>query len=496
MRKRGLFSPLRWISAFFLVAALVLSAVQLARYSRVRANFPPGQKIAGIPVGGLDRQQAAQRLLKAYSVPVELIYNNAPIQITPSVVDFELDLESMLAAADLQRTQQSFWSGFWDYLWGGSSTPVEVPLRSTYSEERLRAYLENEISKRYDQPPLAARPVVGTVNFQPGSTGTALDINNAVPMILSAMRSLDQRQVVLPLQRTDPPRPAFQNLEVLLKQTIDLEAFDGLAGIYLLDLQTAQEVHLAYQQGKELPVQPDIAYTASSIIKIPIMVSVYRRIGNNPDQETMKLLTDMITKSGNEAADWLMDRLMEEGRAPLTVTEDMKALGLQNTFLAGYFSFGSPLLERIQTPANQRADINTDPDPYSQTTATDIGMLLGDIYQCATSGGGTLQAVFAGEITQSECQSMIDLLKHNFLPALLTAGVPEATQVAHKHGWVSDINGVIDTIGDAGIIYTPGGNYVLVIFLYNQQQLVWEQASKLVADLSRAVYNYYNLPGL
>lgn len=496
MRKRGLFSPLRWISAFFLVAALVLSAVQLARYSRVRANFPPGQKIAGIPVGGLDRQQAAQRLLKAYSTPVELIYNNAPIQIPPNVVDFGLDLESMLAAADLQRTQQSFWIGFWDYLWGRSSTPVEVPLRSTYSEERLRAYLENEIAKRYDQPPLAARPVVGTVNFQPGSTGTALDIDNAIPMILSAMRSLDRRQIVLPLQRTNPPRPAFENLEVLLKQTIDLEAFDGLAGIYLLDLQTAQEIHLAYQQGEELSVQPDVAYTASSIIKIPIMVSVYRRIGANPDQETMKLLTDMITKSGNEAADWLMDRLMDEGTAPLSVTEDMTALGLQNTFLAGYFSFGSPLLARIQTPANQRADVNTDPDPYSQTTPTDIGMLLGDIYQCATSGGGTLQAVFAGEITQVECQEMIDQLKNNFLPALLTAGVPEATQVAHKHGWVSDINGVINTIGDAGIIYTPGGNYVLVIFLNHPQQLVWEQASKLVADLSRAVYNYYNLPEL
>jgi hypothetical protein len=123
-------------------------------------------------------------------------------------------------------------------------------------------------------------------------------------------------------------------------------------------------------------------------------------------------------------------------------------------------------------------------------------MLLGDIYQCATSGGGTLQAVFAGEITQVECQEMIDQLKNNFLPALLTAGVPEATQVAHKHGWVSDINGVINTIGDAGIIYTPGANYVLVIFLNHPQQLVWEQASKLVADLSRAVYNYYNLPEL
>jgi hypothetical protein len=71
--------------------------------------------------------------------------------------------------------------------------------------------------------------------------------------------------------------------------------------------------------------------------------------------------------------------------------------------------------------------------------------------------------------------------------------VPEGTQIAHKHGWVST-NGIINTIGDAGVIYTPGGNYVLVAFLHHPDQLVWEPSSKLIADLSRAVYNYYNIP--
>jgi len=275
---------------------------------------------------------------------------------------------------------------------------------------------------------------------------------------------------------------------------MDLTGFDGVAGIYLFDLQTAQELHIAYNQGEEIPLQPDVAFTASSIVKIPIMISAYRRMGDNADEESQKLMSDMITKSGNEAADWLMDRLIDVERGPLIVTEDMQALGLQNTFLAGYFSAGSPLLARIQTPSNQRADINTDPDPYSQTTPTDIGMLLEDVYQCAQSSGGALAAVFPGEITQAECQAMIDHLKNNKLPVLLTAGIPETMQIAHKHGWVSDINGIINTIGDAGIIYSPGGNYVLVIFLYHPEQLIWEPASTLIADLSRAVYNYYNLP--
>ncbi len=484
---------MRWLSAFFLLAALILTTLQLVRYSRVRANLPAGMAVAGVPVGGLDRQQAAQRLLEAYSIPVEVLYNNSVIHLSPSVFDFQLDLDSMLAAADLERTLQPFWLGFWDFLWGRSTTPDEVPLRSTYSEQRLRTYLDDEIAQRYDQPPVAASPVVGTVNFQPGAQGTELDTDGSLLLIESAMRSLKNRQVVLPLMRTNPPRPAFQNLRVLLEQTIDLSGFDGVADIYLLDLQSAQELHFAIQQGEEIPVQPDIAYTASSIIKIPIMVSTFARIGENADAETQRLMSEMITKSGNETADWLMDRVIDPNRAPLQVSEDMQALGLENTFLAGYFSLGSPILALIETPANQRSDINTDPDPYSQTTASDIGMLLEDIYHCAQTGGGALTAVFPGEFTQVECQTMISLLINNKLPSLLTAGIPEGTQIAHKHGWVST-NGIINTIGDAGIVYTPGGNYVLVVFLHHPDQLVWEPASDLIADLSRAVYNYYNIP--
>jgi hypothetical protein len=173
----------------------------------------------------------------------------------------------------------------------------------------------------------------------------------------------------------------------------------------------------------------------------------------------------------------------------------MLALGLDNTFLAGYFSAGSPLLKLIQTPANQRTDVNLDPDPYSQTTTSDIGMLLEDIYQCSETGGGALAAVFPDEITQTECLAMIDYLAQDKLGMLIQASVPDGTRVAHKHGWVSTF-GVINTIGDAGIVYTPGGNYILVIFLHQGDQLVWDPASRLIADLGRAIYNYYNVQTL
>jgi beta-lactamase class A len=449
--------------------------------------------VADVPVGGLDRQLAGQRLLEAYAIPIELRYGEDAVHLDPSVVGFELDLESMLAAADLERTKQTFWVAFWDYLWGRLPEPAVIPLRASFSEARLRTYLQEEVATRYDQPSKPAFPVVGTVDFQPGVLGTSLDIERAILPTENALRSLKHRIVNLPLERTLPPRPSFENLEVLFKQTIDLAEFEGLVGLYIADMQTGQEIHFAYREGIDLPVAPDIAFTTASIIKIPITVSVFKYLDGIPDEETTNLLEKMITESGNETADWLMERVIDQYRAPLYVSEDMQALGLENTFLAGHFHLGAPLLYVYETPANQREDVTTNPDIYNQTTPSDMGMLLVDLYQCADTGGGTLTTVFPGQITQTECGVIIDYLTRNKMPSLLEAGIPEGTRIAHKHGWVT-YSGIINLIGDAGIIYTLGGDYILVVFLYHPEQLIWDPSSALIAQLSRAAYNFYNVP--
>lgn len=493
MRNRGSFSALRWISLALIFFAIGLATIQIASFSRLRAVFPSGMQIAKIPVGGLERQTATQRLLETYNVPVEIRYNENIIHLDPSVVGFELDLESMLAAADLERTRLPFWVGFWDYLWGRQPDPADIPLRSSFSETRLRTYLKDDIAARYDQPPTAPIPVAGSVDFQPGALGTELDIDRSILPIDNALKSINQRVVNLPLSRSLPPRPSRENLEILLKQTIDLAEFEGILGLYMLDLQTAEEIHFAYQLGTEYSVNPDVAFTTASIIKIPILISTYRRIADTPDVETANLIEKMIVESGNETADWLMQREIDPERAPIAISEDLYALGLENTFLAGHFYLGAPVLKLYETPANQRTDLNTYPDVYNQTTPSDMGMLLEDLYQCAETGGGALTAVFAGEINQQECNTMVDYLTKNKMPSLLEAGIPEGTQIAHKHGWVTN-DGIINLIGDAGLVYTIGGDYVLVIFMYHPEQLIWDPSASLVGQLSRAVYNYFNLP--
>lgn len=88
---------------------------------------------------------------------------------------------------------------------------------------------------------------------------------------------------------------------------------------------------------------------------------------------------------------------------------------------------------------------------------------------------------------------MISYLTQNRIGVLLEAGLPDGTQIGHKHGWAEEADGVMHTVGDAGLVYTPGGNYVIAIFIHDTNQIIWDSANHLFADLSRAVYNYFNL---
>ena len=495
MRRSSLFSPLRWISLFLVFAAITLTLLQLVSYSRVRAYFPIGMLVGNIPVGGLDRQQAAERLLQAYDLPVEIHYNDAVIQIKPSEIDFQLDLNNMLAAADLARVNQPFWEGFWDSLWNRAEVIDTVPLRSSFAEDRLRTFLTDEVAARYDKPATPAQPIPGSANFSAGQTGVTLDVDSAVAVISDALSSPDHRVVNLSYNQTSVPRPIFQNLEVLLKQVIDLSQFTGIVELYLADMQTEQTIHFAYQTGETAPIPLNIAFSGWSTIKIPLLTSAMIHMKDYPPSAAVQTMEkNMIELSDNASADLLAQTVIDKNIAPVIVSQDMQTLGLLDTFWGGFFAEGAPLLRRYVTPANQRTDINTGPDPYDQTTPADLGFLLEDIYQCSQSGGGSLVAAFPGQITQQKCLDMIDLLAHNDIPVLIQAGVPAGTRVAHKHGWANETDGLIHTMGDAAIVYSPGGNYILVVFVHDPVQVIFDPANQMVAELSTAVYNYFNVP--
>jgi beta-lactamase class A len=475
-----------------LVLAGSLAAAQAARYAATRALLPPGTQIAGVPVGGLSRPEAGARLAQAYALtPVELQIRDSRVQVDPVPAGLELDLAGMFGEVDRALAARPYWEGFWDFLWDRPPDPVESGLLCSVDETRLHETVSALLAGRYDQAPTPAAPVPGDVIFTPGRPGETLDIAAALPELSRAMCNRASRSVTLDSVSIPalPPTPA--QLRLVLETLVQVSAFNGTVELYFEDLQTGDSFSLATSGGRA--VKPGIAFTAASTIKIPVMVSAYKQVDGELPADLRQQMAAMIDLSDNASTDEVMQRVLDANLAPIQVTQDARALGLQDTFLAGFFYPGAPLLDLYQTPANQRGDVSTDPDVYNQTTAIDMGRLLSGIRQCAARGSGRLVEIFADQLTQAECQEMVDLLAENRKGVLIEAGLPEGTALAHKYGWVTDpLDGLMHQASDAALVFTPGGDFVLTVYLHQSDQLQWESAQRLVARLATAIFNYFN----
>ena len=467
-------STSRFAILVILIVALLFLASKFNEYRVYRNQIPQGVSLADIPVGGKWDNEALGLLGDAFSQPVKLHYLDESLLLYPQDVGFQLGTEKMLEEVNKLREETNFWQGFADYVLGTNPRSVNIPLQAKYDEKLVRDFLAT-IAEEYDHPQQEPYANPETLTFVPGQPEQRLDIEASLPLVIAALTSANHREADLVVNVGPAPRePGLWMMEQMIQGI--MADFPGLYSIYIKDLAT----------GEEYADDADVAYAGMSIIKIAIMMETYRHLDGPPDLETTKLLTETMTLSGNFTANLLL-RYIGDGDAyegARRLTESMRYLGLVNTFMATPYD-EDVLPQHISTPANQRTDVNTNPDPFMQTTPQDMGRLLEMIYQCA-KGGGTLIAAYPDEITPEECQAMLDIMSQNRIGALIEAGVPEGTRVAHKHGWVGD------THGDAGIVFSPGGDYVLCVYLYHKDWLEWDISSPLIARVSEATYNYFN----
>lgn len=465
----------RFTILVILTVATIIFFYKLNDYRAYQQRIPLGVSLAGIPVGGKWEEEAMALLGEALSKPVRLNYLDQSLLLYPQDVGFQLEADKMLEEVNRLKAGTNFWHGFADYLLGTEPHPVNIPLQANHDEELLRAFLM-AIAKEYDHPRREPYANAETLTFVAGQAEQQLDIEASLPLVVNALDSAINREVDLVVKIGPPPRePGLWMMGPVIEGI--LAEFPGFYSVYIKDLAT----------GEEFADDADVAYSGTSILKIAIMVETYRHLNGPPDPETTKLLTETMTLSGNYTANLLLRHIIGDGDAYEGVrrlNETLRYLGLVNTFMATPYD-ADVLPQHITTPANQRTDVNTNPDPFMQTTPQDIGRLLEMIYQCA-KGGGALIAAYPDELMPAECQAMLDLMSQNRIRALIEAGVPEGTRVAHKHGWVGD------THGDAAIVFTPGGDYVLCVYLHQKDWLEWGVSSPLIARISEATYKYFN----
>jgi len=470
----------KFLTTLFLISGLLYLLYQLFLYDRAQALFPPQTTMAGVDVSRMVSSEAADLLREQYYRPITIYHREEPVELNPLDIGFQLDIETMLQEGEAASVQEDYWLGYIQFVTGHSLEPLTIELRATHDQQALLGRMQF-IANLQDTPPTSPLLATDSATVEEGTSGYVTNIEASLPIVEAALYRLDDREAHLVIEEQEAPERNMELLKELLNR--QLERFDGLGAVFIMDLAT----------GEELTINSDMAISGLSILKIPIFVETYRLLDGPPNEYVQGLLHETAVESSNYGANLLLHVIAGQDNTYLgaeMLTQSLQHMGLLNTFMA--IPYDAPEVptrpSTYTTPANNDpALLAFDPDTARQTTAEDIGTLLSMIYYCA-QGGGSLLAIYPDDFTPEECQAIMDLMVLNTEGNLIRFGVPEDIPVSHKHGW----DGI--TYGDAGIVLSPGGDYVIVTYVadpstgwlpsYISFPLLWE--------MSRLTYNYFN----
>ncbi len=457
-----------------LVAVAVLSLPYI-RYRRTAGVVPAWVRVGGLEVYGASESEAMTSLTQGLKEPLEVWHGDERLVLRPETVGFQVDVYAMLKEAQAQDQPGLLVRYLVEHSLERTPRTVDIPLHYRYDEAALDAWLDEAI-KTHDRPPGAPVPVLESLTLTPGKPGLETDRVEAKKMLIAGLASPGTRSVKLPTKVTPPQPIDVKALGSLLQARLD--QFPGIGSVWLHYLPT----------GEEIAINADVAYAGTSTLKIGILEQVYRKLDQPPGIETSKVISETMMHSGNFTAN-LMLGIVGDGdwdRGVAEMNKQFKALGMTNTFMAAPYDRKMAVPPHIVTEANQRKDMNTQPDPYMQTTPRDIGSALEMLVSCS-QGGGTLIALYDNKITPEECQQALDFMSLNEMKEMIVGGLPQGAKAVHKHGYVPD------THGDVAAIWGPAGPFVLSVFLYRPTWLEWAYSSPTMGDLARASWNVFQL---
>lgn len=289
-----------------------------------------------------------------------------------------------------------------------------------------------------------------------------------------------------PNQSPVPLSTGFQVLgdavwKIMLDNGFDPET-SRFGAVFIMDLQTKEA----------LAIDGNIAFSGTSINKVSILTALYEVLNSPPSVELATDIANTMICSENVATNRLLSTIGngDEYLGAEQVTSVLSNLGFNRSFITAPFTTN---LDNPATPArpvpSPKTSANQEKanlDYSNQITVEDIGQLLASVYECAYQDSGPLMESYPNQFEPRECRQILHVMSNNTVDALLKAGVPADTRVAHKHGWIAD------THGNAAVFFTPGGDYVIAIMLYQPEWLNFQESLPVIAEISRTIYNYYN----
>lgn len=271
--------------------------------------------------------------------------------------------------------------------------------------------------------------------------------------------SPDERTII-PFELV-PSRPSTGLAQVVLNA---LEGSGGTYGIVVKNLKTGE----SYFANEHRVFEP------ASVYKLWIMGVVFQQIQDGRLNEDNVLAADIaslnkefeIPEEGAEETEGSISLTVRDAIFQMiTISDNYAALILTEEI--GLNALGSYLL------GNGFSESKVGVDGQSPTTTPrDIALFLEKLY------GGKLA-------NEKYTQEMMDILKWQKLNDGLPKYLPDKIAVAHKTGEMET------NTHDAGIVFTDFGDYIIVVFSEGGSRA---QAQERVAEVSRAVYQYFSSP--
>ena len=259
-------------------------------------------------------------------------------------------------------------------------------------------------------------------------------------------------------------RERVQN--VLGEARQQIEGYHGVAGLYVRDLDG----------GFGYGIRPDETFFTASIIKVPVMVAVYRKIDEGDlsfsqqieikdedwaagagwlqwekagtKQTVGDLLLLMMTQSDNVAA----NALVRTVGGPEKVNEVARSMGADDTLV-------------YQKISSERGAV---PSLDNRSTPRDMVTMMQKIAEGKAA-------------SEKSCGYMIDLMHEDKLDWWLDAGLPEGVDAANKAGWLYKV------YDEVGIVEHDGHRYVVAILSKHGSADVYE-GQDMIENLSKTVW--------
>jgi hypothetical protein len=335
--------------------------------------------------------------------------------------------------------------------------------------------------------------------FDPGDPGYTFNVTKATSLVDLQLRA----GLTEPITFEPDLVPAPPITPSLLIPALEarLAEFPGVTSILVKNLDTGETIYES---------NVDYVLSGMSIVKIGIMVEVYRHFGGEVDEQTHQELLDML---GSESCNPCANRLLAlvgggssyDGAAKVTNT--MRRLGLKNFYICAPFrlveswnegqQFGLARGDQLIWTGSAGLWLVQDQTPrYDRcvrTTPREMANLVEMIYQC-TQDSGLLRDAYPNIFSPETCEEMIDIMAANDLRNMLGAGIPAEVKLAHKHGFSGYGVSWGDTRGEVGIVFSPGADWLISFYIWEDTPWInWGINQPLYRDVSNMLYNYFNV---